>query len=151
MMKLLHRFSLVFDELGGRFISSHSMTTFHIIFVTIWLLFDLDLTVLALILSVEGVVIWTVVLKSTNKIREAQEKKDRFENKRFREFLENDIKVTEQDLKLTREAYLKLQDLAYRIEELGTRVESLSKSLTLQVEDKIDGQIDQGDIKGEVS
>jgi uncharacterized membrane protein len=83
--------------------------------------------VLALILSVEGVFIWTVVLKSTEKIRQGQEKKERFENKRFREFLEQDIKTTEQNLKISREIFIKFQENDFKLEELKSKVEQLTK------------------------
>ncbi|MCL5003657.1 MAG: hypothetical protein M1352_00055 [Patescibacteria group bacterium] len=132
-MSLLHRFSSLFNEYANRLISSHLFLLVHIAFITFWLVLKLDITLLALVLSVEGVTIWTVVLKSTNKIREGQEKKDRFENKRFREFLEEDIKSTEQNLKVSREIFLKLQENEYRLEELKSQVEELSKSVSVTI------------------
>ena len=132
-MKLLHRFSQIFNSVGETLISSHLMTIFHILFVTSWLLLKLDLTVLALLISVEGLTIWTIVLKATGKIREGQEKKDRFENKRFREFLENDVKMTEQSLKFSREIYVKIQESDFKIEELKNKVENLSKEMAVNL------------------
>lgn len=130
-MNLLNKFSSQINDLANKLIGSHAMTFLQITFITVWLLFKLDLTVLALILSVEGVFIWTVVLKSTEKIRQGQEKKERFENKRFREFLEDDIKMTQQNLKVSREMFIKLQEADYKMEELKNKVESLSKEVGL--------------------
>ena len=117
-MSILSKFAASFDALFSRLLASHAITFLHVTFITVWLVLKLDLTVLALVLSLEGVTIWTVVLKSTRKIQEIQEKKDRFENKRFREFLENDIKTTEQNLKISKEVFKKLQDLDFKIVEI---------------------------------
>ena len=81
----------------------------------------------------EGLTIWTIVLKATGKIGEGQEKKDRFENKRFREFLENDVKMTEQSLKFSREIYVKIQESDFKIEELKNKVENLSKEVAVNL------------------
>ena len=136
IMNLLNKFSMEINDLANRLISSHVLTFLQITFITFWLLAKLDLTVLALILSVEGVFIWTVVLKSTEKIRSGQEKKERFENKRFREFLEDDIKTTQQNLKISRELFLKLQDNEYKLEELKTKVDQLTKIASVDVASK---------------
>lgn len=135
-MNLFNRFSSGINDLANRLISSHVLTFLQIIFITIWLLVKLDLTVLALILSVEGVFIWTVVLKSTEKIRQGQEKKERFENKRFREFLEDDIKTTQQNLKVSREIFVKLQENDFKLEELKSQVEQLKRITAADVADK---------------
>lgn len=121
------------NDVANRLISSHLLTFLHITFITLWLLAKLDLMILALILSVEGVFIWTVVLKSTEKIRAGQEKKERFENKRFREFLEEDIKTTQQNLKVSREVFLKLQENDYKLEELKSQVEQLKKAVSVDL------------------
>lgn len=135
-MNLLNKFSSGVNDVANRLISSHVLTFLQITFITVWLLAKLDLMVLALILSVEGVFIWTVVLKSTEKIRLGQEKKERFENKRFREFLEDDIKTTQQNLKVSREMFLKLQDNEYKLEELKTKVDQLTKIASVDVANK---------------
>ena len=140
-MKLLHRFSFLITTVGEVLISSHLITLFHILFVTIWLLLKLDLTVLALLISVEGLTIWTIVLKSTGKIREGQEKKDRFENKRFREFLENDVKLTEQNLKISRELFLKIQELSFKVEQESNKLDNLSKEVGFVVDRNEDGKV----------
>jgi len=132
-MKLLSKFSAGVNEIASHLISSHVLTFLHITFITVWLLLKLDLTVLALVLSVEGVFIWTVVLKSTEKIRQGQEKKERFENKRFREFLEDDIKTTQQNLKISREIFVKLQENEYKVEDLKGQIEQLQKLVTVDV------------------
>lgn len=130
-MKLFGKFSTLVNDISSRLISSHLFTVFHMGFITVWLMLKFDLTLLALILSVEGVFIWTVVLKSTEKIRQGQEKKERFENKRFREFLEEDVKVSQQNLKVSREMFIKLQESDFKIEELKNKVENLSKEVAL--------------------
>ena len=145
-MKILHKFSALINSVGETLISSHLITLFHIIFVTGWLLLKLDLTVLALLISVEGLTIWTIVLKSTGKIREGQEKKDRFENKRFREFLENDVKLTEQNLKMSRELFIKMQDMAFKVEEVSVKLETLTREVGLSVNLR-DKRADRGSLE----
>ena len=132
-MNILHKFSNTFNELATRVISSHFFSLLHISFITAWLLLQLDLTVLALLLTVEGVTIWSVVLKATNKIRQLQEKKEQFENKRFRQFLESDVEVTQQSLKMNREIFKKIQDLEDKIEELYNQISTHEESLEVKL------------------
>lgn len=137
-MTLLSKFSESINDVANRLIGSHLLTILHVAFITFWLVFKLDVTVLALILSVEGVFIWTVVLKSTEKIRMGQEKKERFENKRFREFLEDDIKTTQQNLKISREIFVKMQENEFKLEELKSQVAELQKAVSVDVANKAD-------------
>ncbi len=135
-MNILSKFAVSFDDVFSRLLASHAITFLHVTFITFWLVLNLDLTVLALVLSLEGVTIWTVVLKSTRKIQEIQEKIDRFENKRFREFLENDIKTTEQNLKISREVFRKLQELDFKMAEIYEKVDRQEKAAALTLEGK---------------
>lgn len=135
-MKLLSKFSSSFDGAAGKLIGSHLLSLANIFFITLWLTLNLDLKVLALVLSVEGVAIWTVVLKSTHRIQDIQEKKDRFENKRFREFLEDDIQATRQNLKLTKEVFKKLQEIDFKLEILEGEIEKQKKALDFDLEQR---------------
>lgn len=94
----------------------------HLLFVTLWLIIGYSKENLVFIISIEGVFIWFFVLHSTNKIRDFEWKRDRWERRRDREKLENDISVTEKDLKITQEVYKAVQELSTDIMEIKARV-----------------------------
>lgn len=94
----------------------------HLLFVTLWLIIGYSKENLIFIISIEGVFIWFFVLHSTNKIRDFEWKRDRWERRRDREKLENDITVTEKDLKITQEVYKAVQELSADIMDIKARV-----------------------------
>jgi uncharacterized membrane protein len=104
------------------FLGSPLSITLHLIAVASWFLLNLDSQVLIFILGLEGAFIWLFVIHTTNKIRDFEWKRERWERRRDRDKLEADIDITQKDLKVTQEIYKTLQSVAQDVEDIKARL-----------------------------
>lgn len=104
------------------FLGSPLSIFIHLSFLTLWFVLELNAQVLIFIFSLEGVFIWLFVIHTTNKIRDFEWKRERWERRRDRDKLETDIDITQKDLKVTQEIYKTMQSVAQDVEDIKARL-----------------------------
>jgi len=115
------RVSEVIDQITN-FLGSPISIILHFLILFAWLVIGLDYRSIVTIFGLEGTFIWLFAIHSTNKIRELEWRRDRWERKRDREKLEADVYITQKDLKITQEVYKNVQDLIKDVEEIKARL-----------------------------
>lgn len=115
-------FSGRFIDAITNFLGSPLSIFLHFSFLLSWFILNLETQVIIFIFSLEGVFIWLFVIHTTNKIRDFEWKKERWERRRDRDKLETDIDITQKDLKVTQEIYKTLQSVAQDVEDIKARL-----------------------------
>ncbi len=106
------------------FLGSPLAVAIHLLFISSWFFFHLPAELLIYVFTIEGVFIWLFVIHTTNKLRDFEWKKERWERRRDRDKLEEDIRITEKDLRLTQEVYKKIHEIHAELESVKEHLQN---------------------------
>ncbi|MFC1627153.1 hypothetical protein ACFL18_01180 [Patescibacteria group bacterium] len=104
------------------FLGSWSAVIFHVLWFSIWLVFNYDINILTFSVSLEAIFIGIFLLMAANKAEASRDKKEERLRKKDRARLEEDIKLDERSDR-------QLQEVRKNQQELNQKLDKILKQL----------------------
>jgi len=114
-----------FTDIISNFLGSWTAVIFHLLWFSIWLVFNYDINILTFSVSLEAIFIGIFLLMASNKAEVVRDKKEERLRKNDRQRLEKDIKLDEKaDRQLTEIKRIQ-KDLEQKVETIIKEIKKL--------------------------
>lgn len=110
-------------DLIASFMGSWQAVLLHAIWFFLWFLFDLDINLLTLLVSLEAIFIGIFILMAANRTEAARRRHEEMERLRDRKTLEEDKRTTDEDLRLDQEAIKRLGEIKDELTKLRGKID----------------------------